>query len=371
MTSQEEKQVKILIVDDEEVMRDSCNQVLKKSGYNVEVASNGEEALSKADNFQPDIALIDLKMPGIGGMEVLVKMKEKYPELFPIIITGYATVESAVEGMKKGAFDFLSKPFTPDDLRNVVARAVEKRDILREMEKLRREKKMMEESFITMVSHQMRSPLASIVQFTEILLGGYTGILNDKQREIILRIKERLEAMMRLINDWLNMAKMSRETLSSRFEDIDLLDLVDNIGKLLSSLAEKKGVTIKISHPQEFPKIRGDKQSLEQVFINLITNGIEYNRSGGSVTVSFADEGEYVRANVSDTGIGISKEHIPHLFREFYRIKRENGAKSEGTGLGLAIAKKVVEAHGGKISVDSTPGKGSTFTVHLPKKQNG
>jgi two-component system sensor histidine kinase/response regulator len=367
MPDVDKEQPAILIIDDEETMRDACVQALRKVGYRTETARDGLEGLEKARSFKPDVALVDLKMPGLSGMDVLLKLKEVDPEIVPVIITGYATVNSAVEGMKRGAFDFLPKPFTPDELRLIVARAAERRRIVREVEKLRREKKLMEDSFITMVSHQMRSPLVSVTQYFEAILDGGAGELNERQREILLRVKERLEGMMQLIGDWLNMARMNKEDLAARFENVSLPDMIQGLAGFMANVAEKKTVTIHVARPPGLPAIRGDRQSLEQVFTNLLSNAINYNRPGGSVSVDFKDDGERMCVEVSDTGIGIEKEHIPRLFQEFYRVKQKDGEKTVGTGLGLAIAKKIIEAHGGSIAVESVPGQGTTFTVILPK----
>jgi len=197
-----EKKPVILVIDDEETMRDSCSQILDKAGYQSETAEDGAVGLEKIKEIKPDLALIDLKMPGITGMEVLEKAKEIDPSIITVVITGYATVDSAVEAMKKGAYDFLPKPFSPEQLRIIIRRGLERRKLIQEAESLRRDKKLMEENFITMVTHQLRSPLVAVQQYFEVLLAGMVGEVQEKQKEMIQRASDRLDGLLNLINDW-------------------------------------------------------------------------------------------------------------------------------------------------------------------------
>ena len=168
----------ILVIDDEEAIRDSCSQVLSKDGYATETAENGQIGLRKIREVKPDLVLIDLKMPGMSGMELLEEIGRIDPDIVSIVITGYATIESAVEAMKLNAYDFLPKPFTPDQLRIVIERGLERRRLTAESARLRREKEMMRENFITLVSHQLRSPLASVKQYFGVIQEGFSATGN-------------------------------------------------------------------------------------------------------------------------------------------------------------------------------------------------
>jgi two-component system sensor histidine kinase/response regulator len=359
----------ILIIDDEEAMRDSCSMILAKDGFRAETAETGQIGLEKVRKLKPALALIDLKMPGLSGFEVLEKLKDIDPKTIPIVITGYATVESAVEAMKKGAYDFLPKPFTPDELRIIIGRALERRKLAQEAETLRREKKLMEENFITMVSHQLRSPLVAIQQYFEVILAGMAGRVEDTQKEMILRAKERLGSLLQLINDWLDMARISRGQIVDKFQPLALDKLLEKQLEFMRPLAEEFKVRLELRPTEKPALVLGDEQSLEQVFSNLITNAIKYNKAEGSVAVTVREEDQTILAEVADTGIGISNEQLPFIFDQFYRVSRREDQKIRGTGLGLAIAKKIVEAHHGSIQVSSEPGRGSTFSVRLPKAE--
>ncbi len=360
---------KVLVIDDEAAMRDSCRMILEKEGFDTDTAENGVIGLEKIEADRPDFVIIDLKMPRISGQEVLEKVKEIDRDIIPIVITGYATVESAVEAMKKGAYDFLPKPFSPEELRIIMRRGLERKKLIRETKRLREEKKLMEENFITMVSHQLRSPLVAIVQYFEIILAGMVGDVEDKQKEMILKAKERSEGLLNLINDWLSIARMNGGQIIDNLKPTSLEQILSKIVDFLQTVAKEKNVSLKLMTASGDDVILGDPESLEQLFVNLITNAIEYNRPEGSVLASIGDKGDSVHVEIEDTGVGIGPEHIPRIFDQFYQVDRSKRKGDKGSGLGLTIAKKIVEAHGGSIHVSSELGKGSVFTVIFPKTE--
>ncbi len=366
MTALDKKNT-ILVIDDEESLRDSCSQIIVKEGYRAETAGDGLAGFAKIQELQPDLVLIDLKMPGQSGFEVLDRIKEFDPNIISIVITGYATVESAVEAMKKGAYDFLPKPFSPDQLRIIIKRGLERRRLILETDSLRREKKLMEENFITMVSHQLRSPLGTIAQYFEVILGGMAGEVGPKQKEMLSKARDRLEKLMELINDWLDLARMNRGQIVDRFKPLSLKKILENIVEFMLPSAQAENLSIELVPYSGDDSAEGDDETLTQVFSNLISNAIKYNKPGGRIKVFLEEKETSIAVNVEDTGIGILEEHLPLIFDQFFRVKSVDGKKSKGTGLGLSIAKKIVEAHNGTIQVTSEVGKGSTFTVFLPK----
>jgi two-component system sensor histidine kinase/response regulator len=360
---------KVLVIDDEAAMRDSCRMILEKEGFDTDTAENGIIGLEKIEANRPDFVIIDLKMPRMSGQEVLEKVREIDRDIIPIVITGYATVDSAVDAMKKGAYDFLPKPFSPEELRIIMRRGLERKKLIRETKKLRKEKKLMEENFITMVSHQLRSPLVAIVQYFEIILAGMAGEVEERQREMILKARERSEGLLDLINDWLSIARMNGGQIIDNLKPTSLKGILSEIVDFLQPVAKEKDVSLKVDTPSGDDVILGDSESLEQVFINLISNAIEYNKPDGEVIVSIVDRWDSVQVDVKDTGIGIDSDHLPRIFDQFYQIDRSKRKGDKGSGLGLTIAKKVVEAHGGSIDVSSELGKGSVFSVHLRKPE--
>jgi len=362
-----EKNPFILVVDDEESMRDSCSKILKKDGFLADTAKDGSAGLEKIEKNKPDLVLIDLKMPGISGMEVLEKIKEIDPNIISVVITGYSTVESAVEAMKKGAYDFLPKPFTPEELRIIISRGLERRKLILETEFLRKEKKLIEENFITMVTHQLRSPLVAIQQFFEVILGGMVGEVQEKQKEMITRSRDRMDGLLKLIDDWLDVARLSGGQIVDKLKRLSLKKIIKKLIGDMQPLAQKNDVSLEFGPSSENDLVQGDEETLEQVFSNLITNAIRYNKPKGKVVITIKENNDFISAEVKDSGIGIAKEHLPFIFDQFYRVKRGEDHKIKGTGLGLSIAKKIVDAHEGTIRVSSELGKGSNFTVLLPK----
>jgi signal transduction histidine kinase len=357
----------VLVIDDEESMRDSCSQILAKDGLQTEAAEDGATGLEKIKEIKPDLVLVDLKMPGISGMEVLDRIAEIDSNIISVVITGYATVESAVEAMKIGAYDFLPKPFTPDQLRIIIKRGLEKRKLVLEAETLRQEKKLMEENFITMVSHQLRSPLVAIMQYYEVILGGMAGDVPEKQKEIILKSKARLESLINLITDWLDIARLDSGQIVDNLKPISAKKIIQKVIEDLQPLTQEEKITLELGSCATNDIVQGDAGTLEQVFSNIIINAIRYNKPEGNVTIRIRENADHIAVEVQDTGVGIAKEHLPFLFDQFFRVKRGEGQKIKGTGLGLSIAKKIVDAHGGSIQVSSELGKGSTFTVLLPQ----
>jgi len=363
----EEKTYSVLVIDDEEVMRDSCCLILAKEGFDTDSAPNGEAGLEKIETSPPDFVLIDLKMPGIDGLEVLEKVKKIDPDIISIVITGYATVESAVEAMKRGAYDFLPKPFTPEELRLIIRRGVERMRLIQEAETLRQEKKLIEENFITMVSHQLRSPVVAVAQYFEVILGGMAGDIAPQQKDMLTKAKIRLEGLLDLINDWLSIARMNGGQLVERLTPTTLEPLLKKQIDLLQPLTQASNIKLVLAPSPEATAVMGDEETLEQVFANLIANAVKYNRPGGKVEVCIKEDSEHIIVDVSDTGVGIAQEHIPFLFDQFYQIERSKRDRDKGSGLGLTIAKKIIDSHGGDIRITSEPGVGSTFSVIFPK----
>jgi signal transduction histidine kinase len=356
---------KVLVIDDEEIGRISCQRVLKREGIQVAMASSGREGLEMMMREPPDLVLVDLKMPEMDGVEVARRVRTYDPNIVTIIITGYATIESAVAVMKEGAYDYLPKPFTPDELIIVVRRGLEKRRLDQESRALREEKAAMERNFITMVSHQLRSPLAAIYQYLEVLLGDIGGELTEMQREMLERARERLEGLLQLINDWLDMSRIQAGEILHRLQSVPLASCIDAAMAGLDFAAQQKGLSITKEIPPGLPNVHVDPGTFREVLSNLISNAIKYNRPEGYIRIRAAEREGWVVVDVEDSGFGIAEKEIPFVFEQFFRSKDKEVRKQEGTGLGLAIVERIVRAHGGKVEVKSELGKGTTFSVYV------
>ena len=220
-----------------------------------------------------------------------------------------------------------------------------------------------------MVSHQLRSPLVAIQQYFEVILAGMAGKVAEKPKEMMLRARERLDNLLNLISDWLNMARINGGLIVNRLKPVSLKKLLKKLIELMQPLARENQIFLELADTSSNTFVKGDEETLEQVFSNLMNNAINYNRPKGWVKITIKEEKDFIATEVQDRGIGIPKEHLPFIFDQFYRVDRKESQKTKGTGLGLSIAKKIVEAQGGSIKVSSEFGKGSTFTVLLPKAE--
>lgn len=357
----------ILVIDDEEAMRDSCCQVLAKEGYRTETAEDGSIGLQKIKQMHPDLILVDIKMPGISGMELLKKAADIDPNVVSVVITGYATVESAVEAMKRNAYDFLPKPFSPDQLRIVTRRGLERRRLALESARLQQEKEMMKKNFITLVSHQLRAPLTCVKQCFGVIQEGFAGDVTGKQKEMVEIAGKRIDGLIQLINDWLDMSRIEAGTITEEFKPVDIVNVLLDTIETLKPLAKTKKITLHTDFCDACRLVQGDQKSLKQALANIVTNAINYNRDGGTVGILTGSENNHILVEISDTGIGISQENLPFIFDDFFRVKIKDTRGIDGSGLGLTIVKRIIEAHDGCIKVVSETGKGSTFSIFLPK----
>ena len=486
----------VLVVDDEQDIRDGSERILNRIGFQVFKASRGAQALDILSKENISLVLLDLKMPGMDGMEVLARIQEMDPAILVIVITGYATVQTAIEAMKQGAYDFIPKPFEPDQLRIVVHRAQEKIRLTREAEKLEDEKKrtlfdlhteksrihtileslpngvvvtnsrgqvvlmnpafqnhlgldsntkpgkhieayVPEESlcdlimdisrgkhidyediptyelalsdnkyllargrpilsekneclgavvnlvditamkvldrlkteFIAKVSHELRSPLSTIHEQLALVIKDVVVNAAEVDHHMLTRAQEKTRGMISLISDLLDLSRIEAGTICREPSLVRLDDILRNIVDFLSTQSKEKDQSLALKLPEDpLPLISADPLALESIFGNLITNAINYSPKGGQIKVTVELTGINLLVKVIDDGFGIEGRHLDKIFERFYRVKNDKTRYITGTGLGLPIVKELVTAMGGFVEVESTPGKGSVFSVLLPVK---
>lgn len=474
---------KILVVDDEKVIRKGCDEVLTQEGYEVLLAESGEQGLNMIEKEHFDIILLDLMMPGLSGFDVLSHVKALHPDTSIIVITGYATIENSIEAMKKGAFDFIPKPFSPDQLRVVVSKAIEHtgalKDIANEKSRMRvlinllangvmvtdAEKKVVlanpafmkimgfqgddiigrpftvlikneqlqqmiesalsmtedvltelteeldigedgedkkaiyvvkcrpfrdrvgrnlgtitvlsditylkdinqrKSDFVSMVAHEIRSPMNSVMAQIKVIQDGLAGGVTQKQSEILGRASEKINGLVYLSSELLNMASREAGLIALEKTECDMTEVIKDQVDFHQPKAQAKGIQLKLEPLPDLPPVLANKQNMEEVLSNLITNAINYTPGEGRITVSAHPEKHHLCITVSDTGLGIEKEELGRIFDRFYRVKNEKTRYIIGTGLGLPIVKSIVEAHDGMIRVESKPDHGTTFYVYIP-----
>jgi signal transduction histidine kinase len=219
--------------------------------------------------------------------------------------------------------------------------------------------------FLANMSHELRTPLNAILGYAELLVDGIYGELSDKERGVLERIMTNGKHLLGLINDVLDLSKIEAGQLTLAIDDYAMAAVVQSVVTATESLAKAKGLALNLSVPRDLPTGRGDERRLTQVLLNLVGNAIKFT-DAGSVTIAVsAGDGSFEVA-VSDTGPGIAKEDQARIFEEFRQLENSNTRRKGGTGLGLSISKKIVEMHGGIITVESEPGKGSTFRISVP-----
>lgn len=353
-----DRKTKLLIIDDEDIVLKSCLRILKNEDYAIDTAYSGEEGLKKTDEKEYDIVITDLKMPGIGGMEVLATLRRNKPDLTVIIFTGYATVENAREALKMGAFDYIPKPFTNEELRSVVENAVKARAESSNAKML---------DLMAIVSHEMKSPVSAVHTTAETLYRGYLGNLDPEQQKTVEKIIRNCQYLEDIIRNYLDLSKMDLDNLESFTEKINLVDDVIQPAVDLPEHGENlKKMPIRTEYRVR-PRIVGDPNLLKIVITNLLNNAIKYGAPETPVEVLVREEQGAYLVSVRNEGVGIPKEDIEQrLFGKFSRMKQKGTEGVKGSGLGLYICRKIVEKHHGKIWAESEPGKCVTFTFSLP-----
>jgi two-component system sensor histidine kinase/response regulator len=258
---------KILFIDDENIVLHSCKRIFKNSGYNIDTASSGEEGLQKVNDNEYDIVVSDLKMPGIGGMEVLKTIRKEYPNLTVIIFTGYANVETARDALKNGAFDYIPKPFTPEEIRDVLENAIKSLEAREEVPML---------DLMAIVSHELKSPVAVVHTTADTLYRGYFGKLGEGQKEIIETIIRNCEYLEDIIRSYIDLSKMELDELDSFMETLVLKeDVLDQSLAVPEVTNNRKEMKLNITYNAN-PSVHGDPKLLKIVFNNLINNAIKY-----------------------------------------------------------------------------------------------
>jgi len=364
-----ETKPKILIIDDEEVVLDSCTQILAKGDFQLSTARNGTLGLELLKELLPDLVFVDLKMPGISGFEVLDGIQEFDPTIVTVVITGFATVNSAIEAMKKGAYDFLPKPFTPDELRVITRRGLERRALVLETIALRREKEMLREHFAAIVSHELKSPLGAVQQNLYVLADELSEKLNEKQANKVQRLQIRIADLVKLVNTWLRAISVDISSIRENFEPVPIDTVISKAVDNTQTHATRKAIDIESSIEGNPSSVIGDEGTLVEAVGNIVGNAVKYTRIEGNVSINAKEEGDTIYITVRDNGVGIAQEDLPNLFEDFYIGK----SKTEGerrSGVGLAITRRIIDAHDGTISVESKLGKGSTFVIQLPVLKN-
>lgn len=364
---------RLLVVDDEEVNRDVLSRRLERQGHEVFTASNGRDAIRLMRESQYEVVLLDIMMPDMDGYEVLrmVKGDETLRHTPVIMISALSEVQSVVHCIEAGAEDYLAKPFNPTLLKARIGACLEKkrgRDRekalfarleenyarLQELERLR-------DDMRNMIVHDLRTPLTSVIAGVQML--ELKGGLSEEQRELTAMAIGGGKTLLTMINDLLEVEKLEAGGMQLNWSDVSVTALAEGAAKQVQTLARDAGLKLHVDVGSEVSTIQGDEAKLMRLLVNLLGNAIKFTPSGSvTISASLSPPG-HVRFAVCDTGAGIPAEAFERIFEKFGQV---DGRSNSGTGLGLAFCRLVVEAHGGRMMVESTPGIGSIFSFSIP-----
>jgi signal transduction histidine kinase len=363
----------VLVVDDEESVATTIQAILQLDGHEVVAVTSGAEAIRILGQRQFDVVLTDLRLTDVDGVEVLKEVQRTAPESAAIMLTGYASLESAIAALRSGAYDYLMKPSDVEELRATVNRAIERRVLRRRLLELE-EVDRLKTQFLSMASHELRTPLTAVSGFIQVARRRLTRASERSDqvdwKEESTRAAETLELaqrqsrrLARLVDELLDVSRLQLGRVQMTRTQIDLVtslrEVVDRLG-LLSTTH-----TFELTDQAKTAPVLADRDRLDQVFENLLNNAVKYSPDGGSIAIVIAREANEVHVSVADRGIGISPEELDNVFNLFYRSPDPRAGHVSGLGLGLYISREIVTRHGGKLWAEST-GKGSTFHVTLP-----
>ncbi len=368
----------LLIVDDEQYMRLALERTLRHHSihladmqldlaFRISQAGSGATALAFLETDLPDLILLDHDLPEVSGLDVLAALKEQKLDIPVVMLAANASLDAAVQATKAGAFDFLAKPFTPEDLRSAVQKATRHCMVQREASKLAAGRKQIRFEFLSMLAHELKSPLAAMEGNLFILRDHLAGDSLQSYDDLVNRSLSRLEGMRKLISDLLDLTCIESGKKKRSLMDIDLCAAARHAIMTHRAQADAKQVTVSFTGPR-YLYLKTDGIEIEMIFNNLISNAVKYNKDGGTVAVAILDLGPTASITVRDTGIGMTQEEVARLFGEFTRIKNRKTMNILGSGLGLSILKRILNLCGGQVRVESEPDEGSTFTVTLPKE---
>jgi len=417
----------ILVVDDTPANLQLLTAMLKKRGHKVRPVPNGLLALQAARVSAPDLVLLDITMPEMNGYEVCAELKAdpRLRDIPVIFISANSDVLDKVRAFSVGGVDYVTKPFEFDEVEARVethlkiSRLRLENDALNSAlqdtvraqaanitEHVRMEKELKnardtadaatkaKSEFLANMSHELRTPLTSILGFSELLQNHVLGELTERAMKSVGYIHSSGEHLLSLIDDILDLSKVEAGKLQLEPRAVGLKETVDGSLMMLMEKAMDSGIHLELHfEPEADITIAADERKLKQILYNLLSNALKFTPKGGTVSVrarlisdsglrnadlpsgpspsQSAIDGDFIEISVADTGIGIKPGDIAKLFQPFSQLGSASTKKYEGTGLGLALTKRLVELHGGRIWVESDPGKGSRFTFILPVKQGG
>jgi signal transduction histidine kinase len=386
------RDARLLVVDDEESLRITTAAIFEREGYIVDTASSGDEAIDLLSKADYDLVLTDLHMEGGDGISVLNRIRQQAPLTISVVLTGFASVESAIAALQEGAYDYLIKPCDIETMKHTIRRGVEHRRLMLAEQKARADLQQLnldleqrieqrtaelkrlnveladanraKDVFLATLSHELRTPLTPVVGWIKLLR---SGSLDEKSVSQALDAIERNAWLQsRLIDDLLDTSRIATGKLHFEPKPTDLNATVKAAVDTVRTSAAARNIELSVSLYPTSPIVMGEPVRLQQIAWNMVSNAIKFTDPGGKVTVTTGIDGTEAYLTVVDTGIGIEPEFLPHVFDRFRQADGSTSRRHGGLGLGLAIADALAKMHGGLMEARSEGvGHGATFTLRV------
>jgi len=383
---------RLLVVDDEESLRITTAAILEKEGYLVDTAASGDEAISLFEGVDYDLVLTDLHMEGGDGLTVLSEVRRRSPLTISVVLTGFASVESAIAALQEGAYDYLVKPCDIDNMRHTIRRGVEHRRLMlaeqkarADLEQLNRDLELRiaertseltrlneeladanqaKDVFLATLSHELRTPLTPVVGWVKLLRSG--NLDSRGVGQALDAIERNAWLQSRLIDDLLDTSRIATGKLHFEPQPTDLNIAARSAVDTVRASAASRKIDLKTSFFASPLVVLGEPVRLQQIAWNLISNAIKFSENGGTVSVITDRDGSEAQLIVEDSGIGIAADFLPHVFDRFRQADGSTSRVHGGLGLGLAIANALARMHGGSLEAHSEgTGHGSRFTLSI------
>lgn len=361
---------RILIVDDNLMNIQVVGEMLRSKGYKIEVALNGYEALQVAEKKRPDLILLDIMMPGMDGYEVCDKLKAapSTQEIPIIFLTAKAETEDIVKGFRVGGFDYIVKPFKKEEVFVRIDNQLElkkAKDTIAKQNIELSEVNSTKDKFISIISHDLRNPTSNLLSLSSMLADSYDSFSEEERKEYVMALERSSQKVYDLLENLLSWAVSKSGKIECTPRRIAVQGLLEENVGLVVGQAKVKGVNVynKYVGPIE---VFADHNLSHTIIRNLLTNALKFTPAGGEVFTHVSQTDSMIEISVTDTGIGMSEDDLQKLFRIDVKNSSIGKSTEKGTGLGLILCKEFAELQGGSIAVQSSLGKGTTFSIKLP-----
>ncbi len=368
----------VLVVDDEPKICRLLEQILTARGCRVRVAHDGLEGLRAFQQAPADVVITDIRMPKLNGVELLRELKHLDPLLNVVVITAYPSIEGAVDAMREGACDFITKPFDVTQVQAILFRCQQRASLARQLrtagegalklEELNRrlsELNDLKSQFLAALSHEINTPLCLMSEWIYLLSDGTLGSLSAEQQQALSVLIGAYERLQRLLQQLIDLMQGGQITLQRK--TVPAQELLRAALQTVLPKAAARSVSVVVNLPEAAIPLEVDQRRCEAALTYLLDNAIRFNHEHGRVEVELQGLADSIQVTIRDTGIGIPASELEKVFAPFYQVDRKLNRAYDGAGVGLTLAKQYLELHGGAVQLQSHPGQGTTVIATIPR----